>query len=132
MEKRGLANSKEAAVLDSSSKHAHHSAMRAVGGGNGETRKDMWYSFVTHTLIEATSRSSISDFSVTMASAAFAGLTPIKRHRLVNGLLKEEFEQMGLHALSLRLKNVEEAEKEGLVQDKSARADVPSCKGSVI
>ncbi|KAH8087983.1 bola-like protein [Filobasidium floriforme] len=95
--------------VDISSKHAHHSAMRAVGGGNGETH-----------------------FSVTMASEAFNGLTPIKRHRLVNGLLKEEFEQMGLHALSLRLKNVEEAEREGLVQDKSARADVPSCKGSVI
>ena len=38
----------------------------------------------------------IADFSVTMASEAFKGLTPIKRHRLVNGLLKDELGFQGL------------------------------------
>jgi stress-induced morphogen len=77
-------------------------------------------------------RRHVTDFSVTMASSAFDNLSAIKRHRLVNGLLKEEFDQMGLHALSLRLRTVEEAQKEGLVEDTKARADVPSCKGSVV
>lgn len=54
------------------------------------------------------------DFTVILASPDFVGKPAIARHRLVNGLLKEEFEQMGLHALSLRLKTPTEAEKEGL------------------
>lgn len=58
-----------------------------------------------------------SDFTVILASPEFVGKTAIARHRLVNGLLKEEFEQMGLHALSLRLKTPIEADKEGLVPE---------------
>jgi BolA-like protein 1 len=46
-----------------------------------------------------------------MVSEEFKGKTPIARHRLVNGLLKEEFD-LGLHALSLRLKTPEEWERE--------------------
>jgi stress-induced morphogen len=62
-------------------------------------------------------RSSLEpDFSVTMASPDFTGLTQIKRHRLVNNLLKEEFNEKGLHALSLKLRTVEEAQNEGLIE----------------
>lgn len=47
-----------------------------------------------------------------MVSPAFKGKTPIARHRMVNSLLKDEFDNHGLHALSLRLKTPEEWEKE--------------------
>lgn len=52
------------------------------------------------------------DFAVAIVSSAFAGKTQIARHRLVNSLLKDEFDNMGLHALSLRLKTPEEWEGE--------------------
>ncbi|KAK8847563.1 hypothetical protein IAR55_005422 [Kwoniella newhampshirensis] len=77
-------------VYNDSSKHAHHSAMRAQGGGNGETH-----------------------FAIHLVSPLFKGKTAIARHRMVNALLKEEFDERGLHALSLRLKTPEEWEKEG-------------------
>ncbi|OCF30397.1 hypothetical protein I316_07965 [Kwoniella heveanensis BCC8398] len=77
-------------VYNDSSKHAHHSAMRAQGGGNGETH-----------------------FAIHLVSPTFKGKTVIARHRLVNALLAEEFNEKGLHALSLRLKTPEEWEKEG-------------------
>ena len=51
------------------------------------------------------------DFAVAIVSEVFQGKTPIARHRMVNSLLKEEFDQ-GLHALSLRLKTPEEWDKE--------------------
>lgn len=47
-----------------------------------------------------------------IVSSEFAGKTQIARHRLVNSLLKDEFDNMGLHALSLRLKTPEEWEGE--------------------
>lgn len=53
-----------------------------------------------------------ADFAVAIVSSAFAGKTQIARHRLVNSLLKDEFDNMGLHALSLRLKTPEEWEGE--------------------
>ncbi|EIW71097.1 hypothetical protein TREMEDRAFT_19532, partial [Tremella mesenterica DSM 1558] len=71
-------------IQNDSSQHSHHSAMRAMGGGSGETH-----------------------FAVHIVSSEFKGLPQITRHRLVNSLLKEEFEN-GLHALSLRLKTPEE------------------------
>ncbi|ODN79400.1 hypothetical protein L202_03393 [Cryptococcus amylolentus CBS 6039] len=77
-------------VYNDSSKHSHHAPMRAQGGGNGETH-----------------------FAVHLVSASFKGKTTIARHRMVNTLLKEEFDERGLHALSLRLKTPEEWEKEG-------------------
>lgn len=53
------------------------------------------------------------DFAVLIVSAAFAGKPQIARHRMVNSLLKEEFDpSVGLHALSLRLKTPEEWERE--------------------
>ncbi|WWC59642.1 uncharacterized protein I303_102201 [Kwoniella dejecticola CBS 10117] len=77
-------------VYNDSSKHAHHAAMRASGGGNGETH-----------------------FAIHLVSPTFKGKTSIARHRMVNALLKDEFDNHGLHALSLRLKTPEEWEKEG-------------------
>lgn len=53
-----------------------------------------------------------TDFAVAIVSDAFAGKTQIARHRLVNSLLKDEFDTMGLHALSLRLKTPQEWEGE--------------------
>jgi stress-induced morphogen len=52
------------------------------------------------------------DFAVALVSPSFTGKSAIQRHRLVNSLLKEEFDTMGLHALSLRLKTPEEWEGE--------------------
>ncbi|EST07469.1 BolA protein [Kalmanozyma brasiliensis GHG001] len=70
----------EVNIRNDSSKHAHHAAMAAQGGGNGETH-----------------------FYVHVVSDKFQGMTQIKRHRAVNALLQGEFDR-GLHALSLRTK----------------------------
>jgi stress-induced morphogen len=51
------------------------------------------------------------DFAVALVSSAFSGKTQIARHRMVNSLLKDEFDA-GLHALSLRLRTPQEWEKE--------------------
>ncbi|GFZ47890.1 hypothetical protein JCM24511_05637 [Saitozyma sp. JCM 24511] len=75
-------------ISNDSSKHSHHAPMRAIGGGSGETH-----------------------FAVALVSSAFSGKTQIARHRMVNSLLKEEFDA-GLHALSLRLRTPQEWEKE--------------------
>ena len=55
----------------------------------------------------------ITDFTVELVSPNFNDLSTIKRHRLVNSVLKEEFEEKGLHALSLKLKTPEEWDKTG-------------------
>ena len=55
-------------------------------------------------------RSNESHFSVTVVSEQFAGMTPIKRHRLVNSILQKEFDD-GLHALQLSTKTPAEWEK---------------------
>ena len=60
-------------------------------------------------------RTNIPDFSVTVVSSHFSGLSSIQRHRQINGLLKHEFglpHGVGLHALSLKAKTPEEWEKE--------------------
>ncbi len=61
-------------------------------------------------------------FKVIAVSAHFNGLTRIARHRIVNNLLKNEFET-GLHALSMHLYTEEEwAQKNGTVLKS------PACK----
>ncbi|KAG0265014.1 hypothetical protein BG011_005581 [Mortierella polycephala] len=72
-------------IINDSSKHAHHSAMRGV------TSKE------TH-------------FRVNVVSEAFAGKSTMQRHRLVYGALKKDFDD-GLHALSLNTKTPEEVAK---------------------
>lgn len=49
-----------------------------------------------------------SHFKVFLVSEKFEGLSRIDRQRMVNDLLKEDFEG-GLHALTMRLKTPEEA-----------------------
>ncbi|KAG0370327.1 hypothetical protein BGZ54_006903 [Gamsiella multidivaricata] len=72
-------------IINDSSKHAHHSAMRGV------TSKE------TH-------------FRVNVVSEAFAGKTTMQRHRMVYGALNKDFEA-GLHALSLNTKTPAEIAK---------------------
>ena len=48
-----------------------------------------------------------SHFKVVVVSATFAGLNPVKRHRLVNQAAERVFAQ-GLHALSIFAKTPEE------------------------
>ncbi len=61
-------------------------------------------------------------FKIIIVSSRFNGLTRIARHRLVNELLKDEFEQ-GLHALSMHLYTNSEWEIKG-----QAVAQSPNCK----
>lgn len=71
-------------VYNDSAKHAHHAGVR-----NAQNKVE-------------------SHFTVDIVSDAFKGLNLPSRHRLVYSLLSEEFDLMGLHALSLRTKTVEE------------------------
>lgn len=61
-------------------------------------------------------------FKVTLVSPQFADLTRVARHRLLNKLLGEEFNQ-GLHALSMHLYTPEEWEK-----NKKSVLNSPSCR----
>jgi BolA protein len=76
-------------VNDDSEKHANHKGLHDGHAGV---------------------RSSESHFSVTVVSEQFTGMTPIKRHRLVNAILQKEFDD-GLHALQLSTKTPAEWEK---------------------
>ncbi|SPO43903.1 uncharacterized protein PSANT_01588 [Moesziomyces antarcticus] len=96
----------EVNIRNDSSKHAHHAAMAAQGGGNGETH-----------------------FYVHVVSDKFAGMPQIKRHRAVNALLAGEFER-GLHALSLRTKTWAEENRvpaEGQQQAENNIGDGSEC-----
>nr|XP_021192769.1 bolA-like protein DDB_G0274169 isoform X1 [Helicoverpa armigera] len=62
-------------------------------------------------------------FKVVVVSDKFEGLPLIKRHRLVNDLLKDEL-QSGVHALSIVAKTPEQWEKSDKVVESS-----PNCKG---
>ncbi|KAF9263359.1 bola-like protein [Marasmius fiardii PR-910] len=77
----------ELAIVNDSWQHRHHAAMRAQGGGNGETH-----------------------FSVHIVSEAFQGKTTIQRHRMIYDILAEELQQ-GLHSLSLKTKTPAEIQK---------------------
>ncbi|KAG0051851.1 hypothetical protein BGZ83_003252 [Gryganskiella cystojenkinii] len=72
-------------IINDSSKHAHHSAMRGVSSKE------------TH-------------FRVNVVSEAFAGKSTMQRHRLIYGALSNDFEA-GLHALSLNTKTPAEIAK---------------------
>ncbi|KAH9818716.1 bola-like protein-domain-containing protein [Melampsora americana] len=66
-------------VINESHLHSHHSAMRAIGGGSGETH-----------------------FSIRVISTEFIGLNRLSRHRMIYNSLEDEFKNRGLHALSLQ------------------------------
>lgn len=64
-----------------------------------------------------------SHFTLVLVSEQFSGLSLVARHRLVNQLFIDEFQQ-GLHALSLHLYTpLEWAKKQGNVPD------APKCLG---
>ncbi|KAG8934090.1 hypothetical protein FRC03_004906 [Tulasnella sp. 419] len=73
-------------ITNDSWQHRHHAAMRESGGGNGETH-----------------------FSIEVVSDAFKGKRMMQRHRMIYGALNEEFNSLGLHALSLTTRTPEEA-----------------------
>ncbi|GBE81098.1 bola-like protein [Sparassis latifolia] len=75
-------------ITNDSWQHRHHAAMRAQGGGSGETH-----------------------FSIQVVSEAFRGKTTMQRHRMIYSALSDELSQ-GLHALSLKTKTPEESQKE--------------------
>ncbi|CAD0197395.1 unnamed protein product [Chrysodeixis includens] len=62
-------------------------------------------------------------FKVVVVSDKFDGLPLIKRHRLVNDILKEEL-QTGVHALSIVAKTPQQWESSDKVIESS-----PNCKG---
>ncbi|KAI9572149.1 bola-like protein [Boletus coccyginus] len=74
-------------ITNESHLHRHHAAMRAQGGGNGETH-----------------------FAVQIISEAFKEKTTLQRHRLVYSTLSDELSK-GLHALSLKTTTPDEAHR---------------------
>ncbi|KAF8441471.1 bola-like protein-domain-containing protein [Boletus edulis BED1] len=74
-------------ITNDSHLHRHHAAMRAQGGGSGETH-----------------------FAVQIISEAFEGKSTLQRHRLVYSALSDELAQ-GLHALSLKTATPLEAQQ---------------------
>ncbi|KAF8558032.1 bola-like protein [Imleria badia] len=74
-------------ITNESHLHRHHAAMRAQGGGNGETH-----------------------FAVQIISEAFKGKPTLQRHRLVYSALSDQLAQ-GLHALSLKTTTPDEAQR---------------------
>ncbi|KAF9820391.1 hypothetical protein IEO21_01400 [Rhodonia placenta] len=77
----------ELTITNDSWQHRHHAAMRAQGGGNGETH-----------------------FTVQVVSEEFKGKTTMQRHRMIYSALSDEM-AAGLHALSLKTKTSEEMRK---------------------
>lgn len=61
-------------------------------------------------------------YKVILVSADFIGLTRVNRHKLINQLLKEEFNH-GMHALSMHLYTPDEWSKKN-----QAPLQSPSCK----
>jgi stress-induced morphogen len=106
-------------ITNDSWQHRHHAAMRAQGGGTGETRTSMgsYYPLLRPLMCRA-------DFSVQIVSQVFKSKvnppaelviykrssllqTTMQRHRLIYSALREELDG-GLHALSLQTKTEEE------------------------
>ncbi|EKM54480.1 uncharacterized protein PHACADRAFT_258357 [Phanerochaete carnosa HHB-10118-sp] len=82
-----LLSPSELKISNDSWQHRHHAAMKAQGGGSGETH-----------------------FSIDVVSDAFKGKATMQRHRMIYAALTDEFAQ-GLHALSLKTRTGEELRK---------------------
>lgn len=74
-------------VANDSLKHAHHAGLRGA------------------------TNTTASHFRLEIVLSEFEGMNLPKRHRLVYGLLDDEFKNMGLHALQLKTKTPEEWQK---------------------
>ncbi|PPQ62941.1 hypothetical protein CVT24_006181 [Panaeolus cyanescens] len=94
-------------VSNDSWQHRHHSAMRAQGSTNGETRMTV-SCFLRNTRLK--NGCIDTDFSIQIVSNAFEKKTTIQRHRMIHAALADEFAQ-GLHALSLKTQTQAEAER---------------------
>ncbi|XDT28614.1 BolA-like protein [Nakaseomyces glabratus] len=81
------------------------------------------YKHKGHEPMETAENTTESHIRLEIVTEAFKGLNLPKRHRLVYGLLKEEFDDMGLHALQLTTKTPEEYAK----SQQSSKAQ--TCKG---
>ncbi|KAJ8727720.1 hypothetical protein PYW07_001839 [Mythimna separata] len=68
-------------------------------------------------------KGSETHFKVVVVSPKFEGLPLIKRHRLINDILKEEL-QTGVHALSIMAKTPQQWDE----SDQNVESS-PSCKG---
>jgi BolA protein len=67
-------------------------------------------------------RGSETHFRLVLVSDSFAGLSAVKRHQLVYGLLREELSS-GVHALALHTYTPEEWRAQG------SAPDSPACRG---
>ena len=67
-----------------------------------------------------------SHFKVYIVAAQFDGMKPIQKHKMVNSILKEEFDA-GLHALSITAKSPTQWEADGSLGAESHQT--PNCLG---
>ncbi len=74
-------------IRNDSHKHSHHRAMEGV------------------------SNMTESHFMIDIVSDSFKGKSQPSRHRLIYSLLKDELENKGVHALQMKTKTIEEANK---------------------
>ncbi|OBZ68015.1 SufE-like protein 1, chloroplastic/mitochondrial [Grifola frondosa] len=94
----------ELSIANDSWQHRHHAAMRADGGGNGETRR-------LRPVQGKGERQSISQTTTLMRCHGGGwAQTTMQRHRMIYAALTDEFSN-GLHALSLKTKTSEEVQK---------------------
>lgn len=87
-------------VVDESTQHAEHVAMRHSGFRETHFKYQIFYC----------SSLCASIFSILIVSDKFAGKLPVARHRMVYALLEDEF-QNGLHAINIVAKTPSEYER---------------------
>ncbi|KAL4705947.1 hypothetical protein ACJJTC_016559 [Scirpophaga incertulas] len=78
---------------------------------------------INESYMHSVPKDSETHFKVVVVSDKFEGLPLIKRHRLVNDLLKEEL-QTGVHALSIVAKTPQQWDESDKVIENS-----PNCRG---
>jgi BolA-like protein 1 len=87
-----------------------------------QTLKPTHLEVVNESYMHNVPKGSESHFKVLVVSEEFKGLQLIKRHRIVNGLVKEELKEDFVHALSIVAKAPEEFDGQSLEPS-------PSCRG---
>ncbi|CAG5084398.1 Oidioi.mRNA.OKI2018_I69.PAR.g10631.t1.cds [Oikopleura dioica] len=76
-----------------------------------ESFKPSFLSVINESRLHGFRKGKESHFNLTVVSDAFDGQRPVNRQRSVNKLLKEEFKEGGLHALSMSLRTEREHEE---------------------
>lgn len=77
-----------------------------------QTLKPVHLEVVNESYMHNVPKGSESHFKVLVVSEDFKGLQLIKRHRLVNGLVKDSLQESFPHALSIEAKAPEEFKKD--------------------